>query len=457
MRSSSLGGAAREAPLLEDPRLVRSIVDDRLVLAVLTLYLLASRLIADVFVFPVGFSLQPADVLLMTLLGVWVIWRIGHPLPFPAGVVGVLGACVVVVVLTAPFINAGSMSAFEANGAERGLVRGPLLAGLFVVAYHLGFDRGTAYKLLRLILGLTLAQAAIALYETMTGAPFGLLPALWQAIGLEADPRGARPVWQSLDARLTGELRAAATAPHPLVLAGLLTIGLGISLVMYFHSDTRRQRRRYVAAVLIQLVSIGAVNQRTGFLALALVVLVIALTNIPRLPTALPLLLWSAVGTLIIALISPNTPRLVLNFFTGQSTDHNYAVRVSKYDLVPVLLGRRPVLGAGFLTSDPSVVIFDNAYLTALVELGILGTALLLFFLAAVAGRSIAMLTASPETDRPIFMAAIVAALTLFVTMATFDVLSFAQLFPTSLILMALGAARADVHRRQAILTSVRG
>ena len=148
-------------------------------------------------------------------------------------------------------------------------------------------------------------------------------------------------------------------------------------------------------------------------------------------------------------MISPNTPRLILNFVTGQQTDQNVAVRTSKYELLPELIEKRPFLGAGFETSDPALVLFDNAYLTELVELGIVGLALLLGFLLVVAARSFSSLRRVDRADQPIVLSGVLAAVVLFVGMATFDVMSFAQLFPTCLIVMALGLARADGVRRR--------
>ena len=257
-------------------------------------------------------------------------------------------------------------------------------------------------------------------------------------------PRARHGEEIALDARLTGELRAQATAPHSLVLAGLLVLGIGVCAVRYLNSDSARSRRRYLAAILVQLLGLGATNQRTGFLALAAVVLLLGVAQVRRLPSAMPLVIAGIIGAGAVALVSPNTPRLVLNFFTGQTTDHNVTVRITKYALLPELVGRRPVIGAGYLTGDPSIVIFDNAYLTQLVELGIVGLTLLIGFLLVVGARPFSKYLEAPREDQPFLVAAMCAAVTLLVTMATFDVLSFGQLFPTCLIVLAIGAARAD-------------
>jgi O-antigen ligase len=420
----------------------------RLASVLVIAHVVASRLVEDVYTLPVGVSLHVSDLILAALLGVVFLWIMAEPLPFPSGVVSLLGAALLVAILIMPYVNALSLTEFEASGAERGLVRATLLAGLFVASYRLALTLLWAYRILFVILGMTLFQTALAVFEAITGKPVAFLGTMWQAIGFEIDPRATRGAVIALQERLTGELRVSATAPHPLVLVGLLAIGIGICLAFFFYSDSRRARAFYLAAITFQFLAIGATNQRTAFVALAAMAAVITLTQIPRLPKALSLVSAVVLGGIAVAVFSPNTPRLILNFVTGQASDHNAAVRVSKYVVLPELIERRPFLGPGYSTSHPSKVIFDNAYLTELVELGIIGLFLLLAFLLVVAFRSAGSLSQSRIADQPVLLSAVLAATVLFSTMATFDVLSFAQLFPTALIVMAVGLARADTERR---------
>jgi hypothetical protein len=429
----------------------------RVALRLVLVFLVLNRLIQDIYTLPIGVSLQVSDVILLGLLGVWVLWMVAAPQPFPMGMAGVLGSAVLVFVLMAPYLNAGNMSTFEVDGAERGLVRAILYSGLFIATYHLASWRPMAYRIMRVAIVMTVFQALLAILEMLTKSRTQFLGAIWQAIGLEVDPRGVRGAEIALDQRLTGELRAQATAPHSLVLAGLLTVGIGVCVALYLHSDDRRARRRYLGAILVQLVGVGATNQKTGFLALAAVVILLGVTQASRLPKAVPLIISSVIGFGLISVLSPETPRLILNFFTGETTDHNMAVRVSKYALLPELVGRRPLIGAGWITNDPSVALFDNAYLTQLVELGVLGLLLVLGFLLVVGHRPFSVYAVAPEEDQPLLIAAMCASVTLFITMATFDVLSFDQLFPTCLIVLAIGLARTDAIRREERLREPRG
>lgn len=416
--------------------------------ALIVTYLVTSRLIDDLYTFPVGLSIRPTDIIMALLLGIWVLWMLTEPQPFPLGVASLLGAAVIVSFLIAPFINALDMSEYEVNGSDTGLVRATLYAGLFIASYHLAASRRRAVQLLLMTVAVTIFQALLAIYEQLAGAPLTLLGTIWEGIGLEIDPKGGRGAAVALQLRVTGELRASATAPHPLVLAGLLAVGIGVCLAFYLHTDSRKVRRWLLLAFAFQLLAIGATNQRTGFVVLAAIVAVLLLTQMGKLPLALPLIGATIVGGVAVAVVSPSTPRLIFDFVTGRTTDHNVTVRTSKYEIFPQLIERRPFLGAGYSTGDPNLVLFDNGYLTGLYELGIIGFGLFVAFLLVVMGRSLGALNRAPRADQPILLAAVLAATTFFTTMATFDVMSFSQLFPATLIIMAIGLARADALHR---------
>jgi hypothetical protein len=420
----------------------------RVAFGLVVAYLVASRLIEDVYTIPIGVSLHLTDVILAALLAAWLLWMFTAPLRFPTGLVSALGAALMIALFVAPYINGPNLSQFQMEGVERGLVRATLYAGLFLASYHLASSRRRAVRILVVVVAVTVFQALVAVYEAVVGAPLDILGSIWQSVGFEVDPRATRGAVVALQERLTGELRVSATAPHPLVLGGLLAVGIGICVAFYLYSQSRRVRLLLLGAIVLQLMAIGATNQRTAFVVLAVLAVVVGATQIHRIPAGLPLLATAALAGLAVTLLSPNTPRLILNFITGQQTDHNAAVRASKYQFLPELIEQRPVLGAGFQTSDPALVTFDNGYLTELVELGILGLALLLGFLLVVTARSFASLRRAPHPEIPILLSAVLAAVAMFAGMTTFDVMSFGQLFPVSLIVMAVGLARADELRR---------
>ena len=420
----------------------------QLAFRLLLAYVVFGRLIADIYTLPVGVSLRATDVLLAILLVVWAIWMVTSPQPMPRGAVGVLALSVLVFALVAPYLTALSMTPYEANGAERGLIRVMLFATLFVATYHVAASRRRAYTLARTLVLMTAIQAIIAVFETLTGRPVAFLGSLWRGLGMEVDPNGLRGTAISLHARLTGELRAAATAPHPIVLSAMLAVGVGVCIALYLNSTSRSRRRFYLAAILIQLVSIGTTNSRTGFVALAVIGVTLLITQVHRLPSAFPLVVALILGGVLLAAVSPSTPRLVFTFFTGQETDRNVDVRVGKYQRLPELLDRRAFIGAGQGTSDPAEVLFDNAYLTALVELGLIGVTLIVAFLVVMTARCFSSLNRVGARDGPLLLGGLVAGVALLAAMATFDALSFDQFFPMCLMFLAIGVSRADEARR---------
>jgi O-antigen ligase len=420
----------------------------KMTFGLLVAYVAANRLVADIYTLPVGVSLHPSEVILGLVLLAWLMWMVTAPQPLPSGVAGVLGLSLLVFLGIAPFINALGMTPHEANGAERGLIIVILFAGMFLAAYHTALNRRRAYALVGVVLAFTVLQALISIYEALTVRAFIYLGTFWQAIGLEVDPKGLRSEMDTLRQRLTGEFRAVATAPHPLVLAAIVALGIGIAVVLYLNSESKRARRVYLGAIVVLLMALGTASSRTGFLLIAVLALVIGIVQVRRVPRSLPLVAMLMLGAAAMAVVAPGTPRLILNFFTGQDTDHNTEVRVSKIAALPELLERRPAIGAGYLTSDPSVIIFDNSYFTELVELGVLGLLLLIAFILVVTFRPFGVLAIAPREEHALLLAGVLGGISLLVVSATFDVLSFDQFLPMTLLLMAIGLARSDVVRR---------
>lgn len=419
-----------------------------LTFALVVAYVAVNRLVKDVYVLPVGLSIHPSEVILVLVILGWLMWMITEPAPLPRGIVGFLGVALLVVVGTAPFINGLDMTEFQANGAERGLVQAALLAGLFLAAYRIAYDRRRAYLLLAVTVGFSIVQALMAIYESATRTAVSVLGSIWLSIGLQVDPRGLRGEELNLAPRLSGELRALATAPHPLVLTSLLAMAVGVTVVLYLHADSRRARLILLGAVAILLVGVGATASRTGFVMLAVLGLFIAVVSVPQIPRAMPLVGIVIAGGIGIALTAPNTPRLILDFFTGRRTDNSVDIRLERTASIPELLERRPAIGAGYLTGDPSVIIFDNGYFTELIELGIIGLALLVAFFLAILVRCYGTLSIAPEADRPLLLAGVIAAISLLIASATYDTFSFDQFLPTTLLVMGVGLARADLLRR---------
>lgn len=118
-----------------------------LTFALVIAYVAVNRMVKDLYVLPVGLSIRPSEMILVLVIAAWLMWLITEPLPLPRGMVGFLGVALLVLVGSAPFINGLDMTRLQANGAERGLVRAALLAGLLIAAYRIAHDRRRAYLL----------------------------------------------------------------------------------------------------------------------------------------------------------------------------------------------------------------------------------------------------------------------------------------------------------------------
>ncbi|MDH3500043.1 MAG: hypothetical protein OEM97_07975, partial [Acidimicrobiia bacterium] len=388
-----------------------------------------------------------AGELILVIVGGVLVWRsLIEKAPMPRGAVALVGVALTAVVLAAPFINIASLSDFQAATYDQGIIRFMLMAILFVAAYHIGWDARKAMRLVYVVVFMTVVEGSIAIYETMTGRPSGLLGSIWTTVGFDVDPSALslRGETETLLLRLTGELRAAATAPHPLVLSAVLALGVLIALVVYFRADEPVTRRRAGIAALVQMAAAAATNSRTGFVMVIVIGVVIAVIYSYKTNELLQMSFVALFGIPVIFFVSPDTPRLLLNFFTGVRTDQNVDVRIERFAVLPDLIAEHPFIGAGYLTHDPGIQIFDNAYNLAVVELGFIGLGLMLAFIFTVLIRTLPTAFRHRRTDSGIVAMGAVAAISMLLGAATFDAWTFDQFLPTCVLLMGLGVARAD-------------
>lgn len=421
----------------------------RTMFTVLIAYIIVNRVISDRFVLPFGASIRLHEVVLILLGLIWVVWLVREPRPLPNGMVGLSGLALFAIVGLAPFIHALTATPYQANGAERGLMRLFMYTALFLIAFHLAFRLQTGKALLGWLVAATVWQALFAVYEFVVARHVEFLDSLATSIGLVADPLSIRGAVDSVFERHTGEFRAVGTSPHPIVLSAVIALAILVVGLWLLQSSNARQKRWLAAAAGILLLALPVSNSRTGFFIIALAVVPIAIVMLRQTPRmimwSIPLLAGFALG----AVLSPRTPRLVLNTFLNPGADENTTIRIEQTALLPQLLEERPFVGAGYLTQDPEVVVFDNAFNSWLLEMGVVGLGVLLIFLGAAfvaCWRAAARATGS---ERILPLAGVVAVIALLAGGATFDAWTFDQFFPTALILLGLGVGRSAVilHR----------
>lgn len=413
------------------------------------LYLVLNRLISDGMVLPIGISLRLYEVVLILVGIAWVLWMLDEPLPLPYGAPALSGLILVVLVGIAPFIHGPGLDAYQANGAERGLFRMFMFVALFLAAYHIAFRQKPGLVLLAIIVASTVGQALFGLYEFITERPVLLLDNIALSIGLIPDPASIRSDGTDVFQRLTGEIRAVATAPHPIVLSGVIAVAALIVGMWILNVRTPRARRWLALAGMILFLGLPLANSRTGFVLIVALVLPLLLLATPRLPAVIQWSIPVFFAMVIAFAVSPETPRLLLNSFTDPGSDPNTQIRVERFERLPELTAERPFLGAGYLTHDPEIQIFDNGYNLALVELGILGlAAFLVFVITSLIRCWTAAARAGPdEVILPIV--GVIAALALIAGGTTFDAWTFDQFFPTCICLLGLGLGRSAVVLRR--------
>lgn len=420
-----------------------------LVVLTLAAYLVLNRLVPDVFVLPVGLSIRPWEPVLGLLALLWFVWLIIEPKPLPRGALGLIALALLVVLVFAYFWNAPGYTEFEMRASRRGLLRVFLYAALFVACYHVATDLRRARRILTLISVLTAIQGSIAILEFVLKQRAVYLYHIWTAVGLIEDPVGDRGFAFGLKERLGGQTRVESTAPHSITLSAVLALGVLLTVVLYLHAPTRRQKRLFAALLVPQVLALPVTNSRTGFFILILAGLGIGLLQVRKWPAALPLALGMT-GLMGMAFaISPRTARLLLNTLTQPESDPNIAVRVSRAEMVPELMSERPLIGPGYITTDVGQVLFDNAYYKGLLELGVLGFLLLMSFFLGCFVRSLGGLAHADSDEHPVVLAGALGVLCLLFGGATFDAWTFDQFFPTCLILLGIGVGRADVVLRR--------
>jgi len=223
-------------------------------------------LIPDRFVIPVGRSIRLYEVVLVLLAIAWVIWMIKAPHPFPSGLVGLFGLLLFAVVGLAPFIHAFTVSVYQANGAERGLFRLFIFSAMFLASFHLAFNTREGLRIVAWMIAATTFQAIFAIWEFVTQTPIAILDGLALSIGLIPDPKSVRGGFEGdVFQRLSGEIRAVATAPHPIVLSAVIALGVLVVGTWLLYTKRSRTQTWLMIAGGILILSLPVTNSRTAF------------------------------------------------------------------------------------------------------------------------------------------------------------------------------------------------
>lgn len=241
-----------------------------------------------------------------------------------------------------------------------------------------------------------------------------------------------------VDAR-SGFARVTAAASHPIEFSVVTAALVPLALHFVLHAATGRWR--YCLALVALLAAIPMSVSRSGFLTLAvgLLVYAVALTGRGRFNA----LVLGVIGLGVFRALVPGLLGTVRSLFRDAGTDPSIAGRTEDYAKIPGLMEGHWWWGRGLGTFVPDVYFFlDNQYLAALIQGGVVG--LVAYIALIVVGMGVARGVRRRATDAALrsegqAMAATIASFG--AASLVFDLLSFRQ--SAFLLFLVIGCAGA--------------
>lgn len=322
----------------------------------------------------------------------------------------------------------------EASAANRGALAFIGLIGVLLLAVDGIADRERLDTFLR---RLSIAGAGLAL--------IGLL----QFLGIDVSGAFDLPLFidhggfQEVQTR-SGLRRVAGTAAHPIEFG--VVLALVFPIAVHYAMYARRFRTAAWLPVLLIAMAIPMAVSRSGTLALAVTfgAMWLSWPNRRRMV---------AVGVAVVLagamrFVIPGLLGTIKSLFTNLGNDDSVAGRTSDYEMVGRFLADSPFVGRGVGTLLPDrYILLDNQYLGTLIEMGIVGTVVLIglfvvgFFCARGARRG-----ADDET-RSLGQALAGSVLAAAVTAGTFDLLGFTMVAGLTMVLVGCSGALWRLQR----------
>ena len=288
-----------------------------------------------------------AAVLALCAVGIVLVWSATKPTLAQEG---------------AKVVAARAKVAAEQNGADRGLIVLAGWVGVLALAAD-GIDQADRLRtLLRRIVMLATAMAALGAIEFCTGVDltkYIVLP------GLSVHQQVTDLVSRN------GLVRVTATTGQPLEFNAVLAMSLPIALHQARFAPAALRVRRWLQVALITA-AVPMTGSRSAFFGLAVICIVLFPTwhRRDRLRACLAGLAAPALAWLV-------KPSLVSNFtalFGQLGADRSSLSRADAYSEAVPYIAAHPWLGQGFQTFFPQTYFFvDNQYVTSLLETGVLG------------------------------------------------------------------------------------
>jgi hypothetical protein len=308
------------------------------------------------------------------------------------------------------------LTPMEANGADRAM----LYAGVFTGIILMTADGVRNWARLRRILAVLIAcgafVAVVAIVQFVTRDD---VTRYLTVPGLQA--KGTIPDFQYRGSAI----RVASTTTHYIELSMVLVTMLPFAIHLARYSQTSRQRQLYALAALLIAGAVPTTVSRTGFLALAIVLLCVMPMWTWRLRYNIAITAALIAGMMVA--VKPSLTTTVVDLFAAAEQDSSITARTERYAMVSHYFVQHPWLGRGTGTwIYPLYQYLDNQWLAQALTNGIVGvTALAVLFLLAITLATLALRRAAGPADRDLCAALISTQLVAILGFATFDSFSF--------------------------------
>jgi polysaccharide biosynthesis protein PslJ len=415
------------------------------VVAGLTLYLvLLFALPSRLGVGPLGGAGSPASLFGLVLGLWWLLDRLHRPEADSSATRGSPVRRAVLVVVAAVLVSyvlamTRAIDATERSTADLGLVALLSWVGVLLVTDDGVSDQDRLDRFTRRLVLAGGLVAALGLVQFLTGQA-------WvdriHVPGLVADQTFG--VLNSRD----GFNRPASTMLHPIEFGSVLTMLLPLAVNTALTDRTRGALRRWAPVALMSLAVVISISRSAMICAVVGLVLVAW-----RWPASVRRGAAAAAGLLLVAVFVaiPGMMGTLVGLFTGISSDGSATSRVDSYSTAGFFIDRSPLFGRGLSTFLPAYRILDNQYLVLLIEIGVVGTAAVLWLMVTGirSGLRARILVADPGVaQRTQALTAGVAAGA--VGLAFYDGFGFPTATATLFLLVGLTGAQLRIARRAA-------
>lgn len=381
----------------------------------------------------------PATLVGLVFLGYWLWHRLHRAAPERGAVVNVVAFAFVVTVLASYAAAAlRPIAADELNISTLSLVSlGGWMGGLLLAS-----DGAASMERLRVLVGrLAVLGGAFAGFGLVQFATATAWVDKLAVPGLVVNTP-----FYSITQR-DGFSRPFSTAIHPIEFGSVIAMLLPLTIVVGMLGSGRARWRYWIPAALTVLAaSLSSSRSTLVGLALGIVLLWPALSGLQRLVGGAATVV---LGVFVFVTV-PGMVGTISGLFGGvAAADSSVTSRLESFSVAGSYFSRAPLFGRGFGTFLPRYRIFDNQYLLALVETGILGlVAMVLLWVVPVIALARVLRTSAPSTPRRLMGTGLLASCVVGgVDLAFFDGFGFPMMPAIWFVLLGLGGAYVRLSR----------